>query len=82
MMMRQTVTYIMAPHTYKAFVSADPEFGEAFENSDLGKHIETSMTSIKIKIKILKQKVSESWKIHVIWHYAQGGSYTFEEKDI
>jgi hypothetical protein len=59
MMMRQMVTYITAPLTYKAFASANSAFGEASENSDLGNLIEMSMTSIETKIKMLKQRVEE-----------------------
>lgn len=56
MMMRQMVTYITAPLTYKAIASANSAYGEASENSGLGNLIEMSMTYIETKIKMLKQR--------------------------
>ena len=69
MMMRQIVTYLMAPLTYTAFTSANRAFGEASENSDLSKLIEMPIIFIANEIKMLKQKFEEkpedSWDI---WH--------------
>jgi hypothetical protein len=69
MMMRQMVTYLIAAPTCKAFASANPAFGAAFENSDPRKLIDKLKIFTDTKIKMLKQRFEEtpedSWDI---WH--------------
>lgn len=80
MMMRQMVTYIAAPLTYQAFPSANPAFGEASENSDPGKLIGLSITSIQTEMKMLRQK-EEGREFHEISRVIlKKAGYVFEER--